>query len=352
MDKELLKRLCEADSVAGNEDEVRSLLIEELKNSCDEILCDGIGSVIFHKKGTSEHPLKIMLCAHMDEVGFLVRSISNIGMVHVITVGGVKNEAKSNQIVRITTQDGQKVHGIMNSIWNADHTQITDTYVDIGCQNKEEAEALGIQIGDMVTFASSSREMEADGVFAAKALDDRIGCYILAQVLKDRKSAWTHDVYIAMTSSEEVGMRGGKTAACKICPDLVFAVDVANAPDLVRDHTNHRKIKEGCMFVHYDKSMAANRKLLQFLKRTAQEHDIPYQCDMFSGGGTDAGAAHLAGSGCPACVIGIPLRLCHGPYSMMHMDDANHTITLIAHILDAMNDEIYADINNYIGGRK
>lgn len=353
MNTELLKRLSNADAIAANEDEVRSILVEELRDACDDIITDGLGSVIFHKKGTSKNPLKLMFCAHMDEVGFLVRSISNIGMVYLIAAGGVKNEAKSNQLVRITTEDGNKIYGMLNSTWNGDHSQAKDMYVDLGCNNKEEVEALGIQIGDMVTFASEARDMNADGVFAGKALDDRIGCFILAETLKNLKDCTCeHDVYFAMTSSEEVGVRGGETATYTINPDLVFAVDVANAPDLVRDHTNQRKIGEGCMLVHYDKSMAANKKLLSYLKKLANEHKIPYQCDMFSGGGTDAGKAHLERGGRPACVIGIPLRFCHGPYSMLHKNDVTHTITFLKEIISSMNDEIYADVMNYIGGRK
>lgn len=353
MDIELLKKLSNADAIAANEEEVRSLLVKELKDVCDDIITDGLGSVIFHKKGTAKKPLKIMFCAHMDEVGFLVRSISNIGTVYLIAAGGVKNEAKSNQLVRITTEDNKKIYGMLNSTWNSDHSQAKDTYVDLGCNSKEEVEALGIQVGDMVTFASQARDMNVEGVFAGKALDDRIGCFILAEALKNmRDTTCEHDVYFAMTSSEEVGVRGGETATYTIQPDLVFAVDVANAPDLVRDHTNQRKIGEGCMLVHYDKSMAANKKLLAFLKKTAKEHAIPYQCDMFSGGGTDAGKAHLERGGRPACVIGIPLRFCHGPYSMLHKDDVKHTITFIGEILTAMNDEIYANVMNFIGGSK
>lgn len=353
MNIELLKRLSNADAIASNEEEVRSLLIEELKECCDDIITDGLGSVIFHKKGTAKDPLKIMFCGHMDEVGFLVRSISNIGMVHLIAAGGVKNEAKSNQMVRITTEDGKKIYGMMNSTWNGDHSQAKETYIDLGCNNKEEVEALGVQIGDMVTFASESRTLNSPDLFAGKALDDRIGCFILAEALKNLKGKINeNDLYFAMTSSEEVGIRGGETATYTIDPDVVFAVDVANAPDLVRDHTNQRKIGEGCMLVHYDKSMAANKKLLSYLKNLAKEHDIPYQCDMFSGGGTDAGKAHLEKGGRCACVIGIPLRFCHGPYSILHGSDVDHTITYLGCIIDSLNKEIYANVMNFIGGSK
>lgn len=351
MNLELLKRLSDADAIAANEDEVRSILMEELKSYSDEITFDGLGSVIFHKKGTGSKPLKIMFCAHMDEVGFLVRSISNIGMVYLIAAGGVKNEAKSNQMVRITCEDGKKIYGMMNSTWNGDHSQAKEIYVDLGCNTKEEVEKLGVQVGDMVTFASTSRTLNQEHLFIGKALDDRIGCFILAEALKQMKTS-ENDIYFAMTSSEEVGVRGGETATYTIQPDMVFAVDVANAPDLVRDHTNQRKIGEGCMLVHYDKSMAANKKLLAFLKKVAKEHDIPYQNDMFSGGGTDAGKAHLERGGRCACVIGIPLRLCHGPYSILNWKDVHHAIAFIGHIVNSMNEEIYENVMNYIGGSK
>ncbi|WP_326513356.1 aminopeptidase [Clostridium intestinale] len=348
MTVDLLKELSNGDSIASNEKEVRDILIRELKAYSDEISFDGLGSVIFHKKGNGP---KVMFCAHMDEVGFMVRSISDIGMIYVIPIGGVKDEAKKLQKVRITTADDNKIIGILNSSIDDKTGKVKESYIDIGCDSKEEVENLGVDIGDMVCFHSSCENLNSEELIMGKAMDDRAGCYVLAEVLKAIEN--THhdcDVYIVGTSSEEVGMRGGKTATEKIKPNIVFAVDVANAPELVRDHRNKRKIGHGPMLVHYDKAMIPNKNLLGLVKKLCKENNIEYQSDMFSGGGTDAGNAHLQGEGIPSMVIGIPLRLCHGPYSIVHTKDIKNTISLVVKIIENIDEEVYKNISEHIGG--
>ena len=156
MNSQLLKKLSDADSIASCEDEVREILYQELKEVCDDISCDALGSLIFHKRGTDENALKIMICAHMDEVGFIVRHISDIGFLYVMAVGGVLDKSKEMQIVRVTTEDGQKIEGLLN-VTKDDEGHIKEMYIDIGCDTREEVEALGIEVGNMVCFASQMR---------------------------------------------------------------------------------------------------------------------------------------------------------------------------------------------------
>lgn len=340
MDIQLLKRLCDADGIASNEQEIRNILHE---NTNAEVSFDGIGSMIFHHKG--EGP-KLLFCAHMDEVGFMVRNISDIGMLHLMTIGGVKDTAKTFQPVVITKEDGSKIKGLMNCTYD-NNNKVKDVYVDIGLHSAKEVKEAGINIGDMVCFDSKS-EMINENVIMAKALDDRVGCYILKEVDKRISGAsLVNDLHIAFTSSEEVGTRGGKCVTDKIKPDVLFAIDVACAPDLVRNYTNNRQMSKGCMVVHYDKTMIPNRKFLKYIKDIATENNIDFQCDMFSGGGTDA-AAHIVDGGRLAIVLGIPLRYCHGSYSMADLRDVENLIELIIKIIETLDKEKYEEMISFI----
>ena len=210
MNSELLKELSNADSVASVEDEVRSILYRELAKYSDEVFSDRLGSIIFHKKGTSQNPLKIMFCAHIDEVGFMVRHISDIGFVYLVALGSVLNKSKEMQMVRITTQDGKKVEGLLN-VTKDSNGNVKEMYVDIGVDSADEVKALGIDVGDMVCFASEARQIQ-DKVIAGKAMDDRTGCYVMIEAMKRIHGDVENDIYFVGTSSEEVGVRGGKTA--------------------------------------------------------------------------------------------------------------------------------------------
>lgn len=345
----LLKALSDADSIASNENEVREILYKELTKYSDEVFCDKIGSIIFHKKGKSENPLKIMLCAHMDEVGFMVRSISDIGFIYLIAVGGVQDKSKEMQLVRLTTFTGKKIEGLLN-VTKDSEGNIKDMYVDIGCDNFDEVKSLGVEIGNMVCFASEARQLSNEKVYIGKAMDDRAGCYVIAEAMKSMKDDLENDIYFVGTSSEEVGTRGGKTSAYIINPDIVFALDVANNPELTKNYTNHRLIGKGPMIVHYDKTMAPNIKLLRYIINMADEKGIPYQCDMFSRGGTDAGNAHLDRGGKLSLVLGIPLRYCHGAYSFVHSDDLENLIKLVHELCYRLKRKDYDKFIDFLGG--
>lgn len=356
VDIELLKALCNADGIASNEQEIRDILVKDING---QVSFDGIGSMIVkHNASNNDNhnssdntdkprALKLMFCAHMDEVGFMVRYISDIGMLHLMQIGGVKDSAKSFQAVNVTLENRKKLRGLMNCSYDDNH-KVKDVYVDIGLSSRDEVLKAGVNIGDMVCFASNS-EMINENVLMAKALDDRVGCYILKEVDKRVKNIQhDNDIYLSFTSSEEVGTRGGKCTTDIVNPDVVFAIDVACAPDLVRNYTNQRKISKGCMIVHYDKTMIPNKKFLKFIKDVAIENNISFQCDMFSGGGTDAANAHLVNGGKLAIVLGIPLRYCHGSYSMTDLRDIDELVELIVNIIKELNVEKYEVISSYL----
>lgn len=352
MRKDLLIQLCNADAIASNEQEVRSLLFSELSSVSDDIIYDHLGSIIFHKKGESQQSLKLMFIAHMDEVGFLVRHITDIGFIYLIAIGGVLDKSKEMQKVRITTQDGNKIVGILNVTRN-EMGNIKDIYVDIGVECREAVQILGIEIGDMVCFASSCEQMNNSKTYIGKAMDDRCGCFVIMEAMKGMaKEGIKNDLYFCGSSSEEVGARGGKTAVYQVNPDIVIAIDVANNPRQMERYTNHRMLGKGCMIVHYDKTMLPNKALLRFVKDTAEQYDIAFQKDMFSGGGTDIGKAHLLHNGKLAIVLGIPLRYCHGAWSIVHEDDLNSCIALVVTLAKSLKKEVYEKFIDFQGGIK
>ena len=342
-DRELLKRLSDADAVAGREREVRAILEQELAGSCDRIEHDGLGSALFVSEGTEETPVRIMFAAHMDEVGFMVRHISDLGMLHLTVLGGVLDKSKHMQAVRVTCENGTKVPGVLNAKVSGSGA-VEDVYVDLGCESREDVEKLGVQIGDMVTFASAAHDMALDKV-AGKAMDDRSGCYVIAGALK-RLHAAPHaaEIWMAATSSEEVGTRGGKTAAAYANPDIFVAVDVASGDDLSRGFTNHRKLGHGCMLVHYDKTMVPHEGLLRHARTLARERGIAIQLDMLGGGGTDGGTGHLEGAGRAGLVIGIPLRGCHGAWSVASAADISSAIDLVCAIATSFDRNTYQSV--------
>lgn len=352
MNEDLLLKLSNADAVASKEDEVRNILWDECHELCDTVDFDHLGSIMFQKESNVEDPLKVMFTGHMDEVGFLVRHISDIGFLYLIKLGGVIDKSLEMHPVRVTTKEGKKIKGLMN-VTKSDNGSVKEIYVDLGVNTKEDVEKLGVEIGNMVTFDTIATRLNGTDVLAGKAMDDRTGCYVIAESLKALKNE-TLDAQITMcgTSSEEVGVRGGKTATYHVNPDIVFAIDVANNPELVRNYTNHRDIGKGVMIVHYDKTLAPNEKLLAFVKEVADKENIPYQLDMFSGGGTDAGNAHLSMDGKLALVIGIPLRYCHGCMSYVHQEDLNQAVRLVCALAKSLNKEKYNEFITFIGGKK
>lgn len=335
---EVLLELCSTDAVASAEAPIRRIIRREIQDLCTqdtsiEVLYDALGSMIVHLPPTDKARAaeRVMFCAHIDEVGFLVRAITSHGAVQVITLGGISRDAAALQPVRVTTAQGKVLHGLMS----CEGTSPNEAQVEFGFDSDQEAYEAGLEVGDVVCFDASSHQISPTRVMA-KALDDRVGVFTLLALAHElANTVRANDIYLAFTSSEEVGTRGGKTATELVCPDLVVAVDVASKQQAgsLPDVTNTRQLGTGCMLVHYDKTLAPNRALIQHLCRALTEHKIPFQRDMFAGGGTDAALASLVGSGRLAVVVGIPLRFCHGPRSLVDLRDceaARDTLQLIS----------------------
>lgn len=349
MDITLLEKLSNADGIAANEDKVRKVILNELGMYKDSTSYDRLGSLLITKKSYEDNAPTVMFAAHLDEVGFMVRNISEIGMVYLMPVGGVEDRAKINQLVRIITQNGTKFEGLLNVTKNS-KGQIEDMYVDLGFDSKKEVLSKGIQIGDMVVFDSVFRVLNNSKIVAGKAMDDRAGVFALATAMKLLyKIKLNVNIVAAFTSSEEVGCRGARTSTNLINPDLIFAVDVAKHPELDQGFTNHRKLGFGPMIEFYDKTMIPNRKLINFVRNLAKSKGIPYQEDMFKGGGTDAGTSHLEHKGIASAVLGFPIKYCHDPYSYANIVDFENLTKLIYQLAVTIDKNIINDFYNFGG---
>ncbi|MDT2737489.1 aminopeptidase [Enterococcus pseudoavium] len=346
MNIDFLKNLSNADGIASNEKEVRQALLSELEDLPYEKKTDGLGSLIFSKKGKSAK--SIMICGHMDEVGFMVRSISQLGLIHLMVVGGVKPIAQQLQKVRITTFDGRKISGVINSEYHEGKAE--NLYCDIGATTAEEVAELGIEVGNMVCYATEFEDFAVKDIYAGKAFDDRLACFVMGELMKklaDEELPLT--IHFANTSSEEVGIRGAKTAVQAVNPDIVFVIDVATfSTEFVRDHTNQRQIGKGPILTHFDRTLAPNLEMVHYVKETAKSQNIPLQLDMFNSGGTDGGEAHKVNAGKPTVVTILPVRYGHCAYSIVNKQDVQAMIDLYEELIKNFTEETYHRMVDFI----
>ncbi len=265
-------------------------------------------------------------------------------------VGGVKPLAQFMQKVRITTEDGKKINGIIQASY--DNGSATKVYVDLGAQTAQEVYDLGIQVGDMVTYTTEFEQFDLPNTVAGKAFDDRLGCYIMGEVLKRLQDIdHPNTVYMVGTSSEEVGIRGAKTAVYKVNPDVVFPIDVACFNDeFVRNHTNQRQIGKGMMLTNFDRTLAPNRTLIRYIKDTANTLHKPLQLDMFNAGGTDGGEAHKSRDGKPTAVSCLPVRYGHCAYSIANLQDIEDAIEIFTEIIKNFDEEAYRKSIDFVKG--
>ncbi|MBT2656886.1 M42 family metallopeptidase [Bacillus sp. ISL-18] len=344
----MLKDLTDAKGIPGNEREVREVMKQYIAPYADEITTDGIGSLIAKKVGKEGGP-KIMVAGHLDEVGFMITQIDDKGFLRFQTVGGWWGQVMLAQRVTIVTRQGE-VTGIIGSkpphILSAEARkkpiEIKDMFIDIGASSREEAQGWGVRPGDMVVPYFEFTVMNNEKMLLAKAWDNRIGCAIAIDVLRQLKGVeHPNVVYGVGNVQEEVGLRGAKTATYKIEPDIGFAVDVGIAGDTpgISEREAMSKMGKGPQVVVYDASMVAHKGLRDFVTDTADELNIPYQFESIPGGGTDAGSIHLTHKGVPALAITIATRYIHSHAAMLHRDDYENAVKLIVEVIKRLDRE-------------
>ncbi len=335
----LLKKLCDAHGISGYEDEVREIIKSEVENYADDVYCDKMGNLIAVKKGEKE---KIMLAAHMDEIGFMVKHVEDKGFLRVTPIGGWFSQTVLNQRAFVHTENGKivgvfgcKPPHIMKEEERKKVVKIEDMFLDVGAESKEEVKEMGIEIGSPVTIDRELVKLGKHRV-TGKAIDDRVGVALLIDVFK--KAECDATLYAVFTVQEEVGLKGAKTSAFSINPDMAIAVDVCVATDFPGVNANQDiKLGSGPAITVVDASgrgLIAHRKVLNLLKDTAKKYEIPYQLEVGEGGTTDATAIHLTREGIPSGVVSLPARYIHSPVEVIDMRDYENTLLLLEKSLE------------------
>ncbi|MEI2355673.1 M42 family metallopeptidase [Mesobacillus zeae] len=342
----MLKDLTDANGIPGNERAVREVMKKYIEPHVEEVTTDGLGSLIAKKTGEAGGP-KIMVAGHLDEVGFMVTSIDDKGFLRFQTVGGWWGQVMLAQRVTIVTRKGD-VTGVIGSkpphILPAEvrkkPVDIKDMFIDIGASSRDEAKEWGIRPGDMVVPYFEFTVMNNEKMLLAKAWDNRIGCAIAIDVLKQLKAQdHANEVYGVGTVQEEVGLRGARTSAQVIKPDIAFGVDVGIAGDTpgVTEKEAQGKMGAGPQIILYDASMVSHKGLRDFVTDVADELNIPYQFDSIAGGGTDSGAIHMTNGGVPSLSITIATRYIHSHAAMLHRDDYENAVKLIVEVIKRLD---------------
>jgi endoglucanase len=339
---ETLEKLANACGVTGREEEIAGLMRKFLKPYVDEVKEDKLGNVIGIKRGDKDAP-KIMLAAHMDEIGLLVKAITKEGFIYFVKVGGIDDRILLAQKVMVHTDKGQ-LDGIIGSkpphIQKLEERQKVISYdelfIDVGAESQEDAQKMGVKVGDTVTFDVRFARIGKNAVIG-KALDDRAGCALMIETLKRLKNT-EHSVYAVGTVQEEAGSRGAATSAFSISPDVAFALDVTVSGDTpgVREVEAPIKMGKGPALTVADSGMIVPPKILRLLVSTAEHEKIPYQLETFMGGSTDAARILMTKEGVLSGAVCVPTRYIHSSASMLNLKDAENSVKLLVAAIQRM----------------
>ncbi len=331
---ELLRQLTEATGVSGAEKEVRLLIRDLIADHVDEWSVDSMGNLLATKRGTGESDLRLLIDAHMDEVGLLVVEIESSGMLKFTTVGGFDDRALLGKVVQIGPQ---KIIGVIGA--RAVHLLKSGEYgkvvkadamrIDIGAKNKDSA-AAKVKVGEYAAFVTAYEESGAPGGRTAigKAFDNRAGCAALVELLRGER--YPFDLVAAFTVQEEVGLRGAQIAAYSIRPDAALVLECTPAYDLPneKDVSPNVALGQGPSIYVMDARTMQDPRLVAHLTRTGDAHAIPYQIRQPGGGGTNTGAIQRAAAGIPVATVAVPGRYAHTPTMMINLDDYDNVVRL------------------------
>lgn len=322
---DLFKNLTELQGAPGNEHLVRSFMKKELEKYADETIQDNLGGVFGVKQGTGP---KVMVAGHMDEVGFMITKITKNGMVRFQPLGGWWNQVLLAQRMQIMTDNGPVI-GVIGSVPPHNLTEeqrkkpmeIKNMLIDIGADDKEDAEKIGVKPGQFIVPITPFTPMANSKKILAKAWDNRYGCGLSIELLKElQNETIPNQLFSGATVQEEVGLRGASVATNMINPDIFYALDASPANDADGDKEAFGQLGKGALLRVFDRSMITHRGMREFVLDTAESNNIPYQY-FISQGGTDAGRVHTSGDGVPSAVVGISSRYIHTSASIIHVDD-------------------------------
>lgn len=333
----LLKKLSELQGTSGAEKKVRDFLSEEITPWVDTLAVDKMGNLIATKKGFENAP-KILLTAHMDEVALMITEITADGFLKFRPVGGIDPRILVSKPVKVSGINGiigaKAIH--LQKVQERQHAlKLEQLYIDIGAQSKDEADK-HVKLGDYAYFMT---EFEAlgQGFFKGKAFDDRVGCYVVTEILKKN---FDLNLVAAFTVQEEVGLRGSKVAAYHIKPDFALVLEGTISADMaqVEEEEWVTELGKGPALSIQDQSTLYNPQLIRQVVDIAKNKEIPFQFRRGTSGANDAGKIHTSQEGIPTLSINIPCRYIHSAVSLVKQEDIEHTIQLVEEILKAIPD--------------
>lgn len=325
-----VKELCALNGVSSFEDEVRAYVKKQAVPYASELWVDAMGSVIAVKQGRRNTGSKLMLAAHMDEVGLIVKSITEEGYLNFACVGGIDRRVLFGKTVFIGPQRipgviGQKAYHLVSREEQKQVPKVEELYIDIGARDKKCAENQ-VKIGEYIAFCSEIVEF-GNGMLKAKALDDRIGCAVLLELLKEDLPM---DCTFAFTVQEEVGCRGALGAAFSVAPEIALVLETTTAADLanIEGHKQVCATGKGPVVPFMDGGSVTNRKLFEQIRDLAEEHAIPWQTKHYIAGGNDASAIQRSRAGVRTATISAAVRYLHTPSSVAAIQDFNDILRL------------------------
>ncbi|MCF8565376.1 M42 family metallopeptidase [Alicyclobacillus tolerans] len=352
----MIKALSEAYGVPGQEQQVRKLYQTYLEPVSEGLERDNFGSIAGVKTGDANGP-KVLIAGHLDEIGMMVTYITDEGFIKFQTLGGWWSQVMLSQRVVIQTRKGEVI-GVIGSkpphVLPAEErnkvVKTQDMFIDIGVQDKAEAEEAGIRPGDAIVPWSPFTPLANGKYFMGKALDNRLGCATAVEVLRELQSIHHPNiVYAGATTQEEVGLRGAQTLVNHIKPDIAIALDVGIAgdtPGMTKTDALSR-CGDGPIVVIYDAATVPNPRLRDFILDTAQGAGIPVQVEVIPGGGTDAGRFQFQGSGVPSVSIGYATRYIHSHAAVYHQDDFDNGVRLLVEVIKHLDRTMLEEIRQF-----
>jgi len=332
-----LHHLCMLNGVSGGENSVRDYIISQIGGKCD-VSVDVLGNIIAFKKGEQTAKQKLMIAAHMDEVGFIVTSVKGDGTLLFENVGGIEPCAALGKRVQVNGLTGVIGSNPIHKLSKEEREKLpkfADMHIDIGASNKAEAEKY-VKLGDYACFEPNFADF-SDGKIIAKSLDDRAGCAVLMSLIDD---AIPYDAYFVFTVQEELGFRGAKTAAYAVNPDIAFVVEATTAADIngVSDEKRVCLLNEGAAVSFMDKRTVYDKGLYNMTFDAARENNIKCQTKTAIAGGNDSGAIHISRNGVRTLAVSLPCRYLHSPSCVISKNDLTSAFDLIKLMIRKVNE--------------
>ncbi|NLY45254.1 MAG: M42 family metallopeptidase [Tissierella sp.] len=322
---ELLNKIVKVYGPSSNEAKIREFITEEIKDFVDDIRIDALGNLIAHKKGNGK---RVMISAHMDQIGMMAIDIDDNGFIRFTNIGGISPVYSYGQ--KVVFENGTIGAIFCEPVDDLTKVKLDKMYIDIGAFSKEEAEAK-VKIGDICIYQSEF--VENENVVFTPYLDDRVGCFIAIEALKTIKEP-VNDLYFVFSVQEEVGLRGAKTAAFSVDPEIGISLDVTAHGDTPKAKRFAIGLNKGAAIKVKDNSIIVHPYIRETLVKLAKDKGIPYQMEVLEFGGTDSGAIHLNKEGVPSGVISIPTRYVHSTVEMASKNDINNCTKLLIEFLN------------------